>query len=450
MSDQYGEDNEPESAIEPVYGIEDTPPLSEALPLALQHVLAMFAGNITAPIIVAGLLSLSFADRSFLIQCALFAGGVGTVMQAGRKFGIGARLPIVMGTSNAFIPTLVGIGGRFGLGAILGAGFIGGLVEIVFGKLLRFVRGLFSPLVVAVVILTIGITLIPVGINQAASGGDTFGVGTGLLLAALVLVSIIVFNQFGSRLLQIGSILFGLLVGYLVAIIAGLVDFSEVAQASWFSIPMPFQYAWTFTPSAVIAMIVMYIVSGVETIGDVSALTVGGEAREPSHEETSGAVVADGIASAFGAIFNAFPNTSYSQNVGVVTLTGVMSRHVVRLGGVLLILFSLVPKLSAFIATIPTPVLGGAAIVMFAMVATSGLVLLRRVPLNRRNLLIVAVSLGLSVGLNVVPEAFDILPGDLQLIFAETGVATATLVAVVLDQVLPRHMRREARGRTST
>lgn len=423
--------------IKPVYEIEDRPPLSNSLPLALQHILAMFAGNITAPILVTGMLGLNMADRTFLIQAALLAAAIATLIQVNRFWKIGSRLPIVMGTSNAFIPTVMGIASRYGIGAVLGAGFIGGLFEFGLGSILSRIRKIFTNLVTGIVVLTIGLTLIPVGIRQAAGGAVNFGSAQNLLVSALVLVSIIVLNQFGKGYIRASSILLGMGLGYIVAIGLGMVDFSAVREAAWFAVPTPFRYQWSFPPSAVIAMLMMYVVTAVETVGDASAITMGGAGREASEAETTGAVLADGLASSLASVFNAFPNTSYSQNVGVVTLTGVMSRHVVKVGAFILLAMSLFPKLAAVISVMPTAVLGGAAIIMFSMVASSGFVILQRVTLNRRNQLIIAVSLGLGVGLNLMPSALGILPDGLKLIFAETGVATATLSALLLDQVLP-------------
>lgn len=426
--------------ITPIYDIEDKPPFKEGFLLALQHIMAMFAANITAPLLVAGLLSITTAERTFLIQSALLVAAIATFIQIGRIGKVGSRLPIVMGTSNAFIPTVVGIAGRYGIGAVLGASFLGGILEVILGSFLPKLKRIFTPLVMAVVVMTIGLTLIPVGVKQAAGGAGTAGFGSAqnLIISGLVLVTIIVTNQFGNKFLQASSILIGLVTGYVVAALWGMVNFAPVAEAGWFSFPTPLQYQWSFPLPAVIAMLMMYVVTTVETMGDVTAITMGGAGREAREEETTGAVLADGISGIIGAFFNAFPNTSYSQNVGVVTLTGVMSRHVVRIGAFILLAMSLIPKLGALIAVMPTAVLGGAAIVMFSMVATSGLVLLQNVTLNRRNLLIIAIALGLGLGLNIVPSALDILSDDLRLIFAETGIATAALVAILLDQFLPK------------
>ncbi len=432
------ERNTTSKIITPIYNIEDNPPFKKAFPLAMQHILAMFAGNITLPILLTGLLGLSVADSTFLIQSALLAAALATLIQVGRLWKVGSRLPIVMGTSNAFIPTVLGIASRYGIGAVLGTSFIGGIFEFALGSVLPKLRKLFSDLVTAIVVLTIGLTLIPVGIRQAAGGNVNFGSAENLILAAIVLISIIVFNQLGKGFIRASSILFGISLGYVVAIAMGMVDFTPVAEAAWFAFPTPFKYTWSFPISGIIAMLLMYVVTAVETLGDASAITMGGAGREATEAETSGAVMADGIGSSVGAMFNAFPNTSYSQNVGVVILTGVMSRHVVKIGAFILLAMSLCPKLAAVLSVMPTPVLGGAGIVMFSMVASSGFVLLQQVTLNRRNLLIIAVSLGLGVGLNWVPSALDILPDGLRLIFAETGLATATLTALLLDQLLPK------------
>lgn len=430
-------DRNPPGTIKAVYGINDVPPLSKSVPLSLQHLFAMFSGNILCPILVAGLLTLPMAEKSFLIQCSLFSAGVATIIQVRRFWRIGSGLPIVMGTSNAFVPTVLGIASRYGIGAVIATSFVGGLFEMLIGFALPKLRKLFSPLVLGIVILTIGITLIPVGVKQAA-GGAFPASARSLFLSGLVIVSIIIFNQYFKGLVQASAILFGMLVGFVAAVLLGAVDFSPVSQASWLSFPSPLRYEWSVPWDALAAMLMMYVVTAAETMGDASAITMGGEGREATHREVEGSVLADGAGSAVAAIFNGFPNTSYSQNVGVVSLTGVMSRHVVFLCAIFLVALSLFPKLSALIAVMPMPVLGGASVVLFSMVAASGFVVLRSVPFTRRNLLIIAVALGLSVGLNARPDTLGILPDELKLIFAETGVATATLVSIVLDRLLPK------------
>ena len=421
----------------PIYGFNDVPAPSKTVLLALQHVFAMFSGNILCPIIVCNMLQLPASEKTFLIQAALFGAALATFIQIKRFGAVGSGLPIVMGTSNAFIPTVTGIASRYGIGAVLATGFVGGLCEALLGSFLPKIQRIFTPLVIGTVILTIGLTLIPVGIKQAAGGSSNFGSLENLLLSGLVLVSIVILNQFGPTVTKTSSILLGMAIGYAVASFTGMIDFTPVAQASWVSFPQPFHYEWSLPLDAVVAMILMYMVTAAETVGDVFAITAVGENRNATQEETRGAVMADGVGSCVGTLFNSFPNTSYSQNVGVMTVTGVLSRHVVLFSAFILLGLSFLPKISAVFAVMPTAVLGGASLVMFSMVASSGLVLLQKVQLNRRNMLIIAISLGLGVGLNAVPEALSILPDGLRLIFAETGVATATLTAIFLDRVLP-------------
>lgn len=424
--------------IDVIYGIEDKPVLSKSIPLAFQHILAMFATNITVPLLLSSLLKLSPSETTFLIQCALLMSGLATFIQIFKYKGIGSGLPIVMGTSNAFIPTVLAIAKDFGIGGVLGASFIGGLFEIFIGKNLFRLKKVFTPLVSGIVVLTIGITLIPVGIRQAAGGSENMGNLTSIFISTTVLIVIILFNQNKNKFLKSSSILIGLLAGYIISFMLGIIDPSPVLQSGWFSFPKPFQYKWSFNPAAIVAMIFMYIATSIETIGDISALTMGAERREATDDETSGGVIADGLGSSISALFNGFPNTSYTQNIGVVNLTGVFSRHVVKIGAIILIILSIFPKFAALIAIMPEPVLGGASIAMFSMVAVSGLSLLKDVKLDSRNMLIIAMSLGLGVGLNLVPEATQQLPRDLQF-FLTSGVVPAAVISITLNLLLPNN-----------
>lgn len=421
-----------------IYGIDDKPELSKAIPLAFQHILAMFAANITVPLLVSALLGLPSSETTFLIQCALFMAGVATFIQIFKYKGVGSGLPIVMGTSNAFIATVLAIAKDFGIGGVLGASFIGGLFEILIGKNLFRLKKIFTPLVSGIVVLTIGITLIPVGIRQAAGGNTDTGNLKSLFISTIVLVTIILFNQSKTKFLKSSSILIGLIVGYAISFFLGIIDINPILESSWFSFPKPFQYKWSFEPAAIIAMLFMYIATAIETIGDISALTIGAEGREATDDEMSGGVIADGLGSSIAALFNGFPNTSYTQNIGVVNLTGVFSRHIVKIGAIILIILSLLPKFGSLIAVMPEPVLGGASIAMFSMVAVSGLSLLKNIKFDNRNMLIIAVSLGLGVGLNLVPEATQQLPRDLQL-FLTSGVVPAAVVSIALNLLIPEN-----------
>lgn len=433
-------------AVKAVYDVDDKPPLKEAVPLGLQHVLAMFAGNVTVPIIIAGVLGLAVGERAFLIQCAMFVAGVTTLIQANRIGPVGANLPIVMGTSFGFLPTSIAIAGQFGLSGILGAAFVGGFFQATLGFFLKTLRKYFVPVVTGTVLLTIGLSLMPTGINYFAggAGAEDFGSFSNLFLGFLVLVIVIICNQFFKGFISMAAILIGIVVGYIVAIPMGKVDFAPVAEAAWFAFPTPLQYGMTFHWAAIAAMLIMYIVTTVETVGDISGITAGGAGREATNKELSGGIIADGLSSSFAAIFNALPNTSYSQNVGIVSFTGVMSRFVVTIGALFLIAAALFPKLGALVAVMPQSVLGGAAIIMFAMIATSGIVLITKMPLNRRNLLIVAVALGMGLGFGSVPNALQYFPESIKLIFAGSGIVIAALVSLLLNIILPEDKGRSA------
>ncbi|MTI95281.1 MAG: purine permease [Firmicutes bacterium] len=435
--------------VEPVYDVEDKPPLNEAIPLGIQHVLAMFGGNVAVPIIIAGALGLTIGEQTFLIQCAMLVAGITTLLQTNRIGRVGAKLPVVQGTSFGFLPTAIAIGTTpgFGLPAILGATFVGGFFQMILGFFLKPIRKLFAPVVTGTVVLAIGLSLMPTGINYVAggAGAEDFGSPQNLALAALVLVVVIIANQFFKGFISMAAILIGIVVGYIVAIPMDMIDFGPVGAAEWFAIPRPLEFGMSFHWAAIVPMLIMYLVTTVETVGDISGITMGGAGREATDEELSGGVMADGIASSFAGIFNSLPNTSYSQNVGIVAFTGVMSRYVVSIGALFLIAFALFPKFGALVSVMPQSVLGGAAIIMFAMIATSGIVLISQGEMNRRNLLVVAVALGLGLGLGSVPEALAQLPEEVGMIFSGSGIVVACLVAVILNLVLPKDVGRETR-----
>lgn len=415
------------------------PPLGRAIPLGLQHIMAMFVGNITPPIIIAGVIGATNDERIFLIQMALFVAGVATLVQSIGMGRVGARLPIVQGTSFGFLPVALPLAGSFGLPAVLGASFIAGLIQVGLGAFLSRVRHLFSPVVTGIVVLLIGLILMPVGLRYAAGGvgAEDFAAPHHLGVAGLVLVVTIFCHQFGRGFFKVASILIGLLTGYAVAFFLGMVDFSAVGTAAWLAIPQPFVYGMEFSLTAIIGMVIIMLVVGLETIGNISGITVGGAGRPATSKELSGGVMADGVATSFAAIFNTLPNTAYAQNVGLVTLTGVVSRHVVSIGGLFLIAFGLFPKLSAVASAMPPAVLGGAAIVMFGMIASAGVKILAETGMNQRSMLIMAVAISLGVGLPLVPEIAEALPKQAALLL-KSGLIPAAVVALLLDALLPK------------
>jgi len=421
-------------------------PLNQSIPLGIQHVFAMFAGNITVPLIVAGVFGVTTAEKIFLIQMALFAAGVATIIQTVGYKNIGARLPIIQGTSFAFIPIMLPFK-AFGLGAIFTAAFIGGIFQIWIGKMLKPIRHMFPPLVTGIVVLMIGISLLKVGFKYAGGGvwlmhnkPESFGNWEHLLIAGTVLIVALVCNIRGKGMVSAASILIGIIAGFVRAALLGEIRWGKIAAAGWFAFPMPLQYGIDFVWGAVILMLFMSIVTTIETIGDISATTMGGANREATDKELSGGIMADGVGTAFASIFNAMPNTSYSQNAGLVAFTGVISRHVGTVAGVILILLGLFPKLGGIIAAMPDSVIGGAAIIMFGLIVGAGIKLISKSDMSQRNVLILALSLSFGIGLNAFPEFVAHIPdfGIKLRLLLTTGLIPAGLLAFALNAALPK------------
>ncbi len=422
-----------------------TPPLAQAIPLGLQHVLAMFASNVTPSIIVAGAAGLAFggAEQVYLIQMAMLFAGIATLFQTVGIGPIGARLPIMQGTSFAFVGVLAGVAATQGLSVALTACIIGGAIHFALGTVIQRLRWLFPPLITGLVILAIGLYLIPVAIKYAAGGAATFQMEAesfGSLMHWTVALSVVVvalgLKFFTKGALSNSAILIGLVVGYLVALAFGMVNFGAVQNASWITAIKPLPYGFEFNFGAVFAVTLVSIVSAIETVGDVSATTKAGAGRIATDKEVAGATYADGLGTAVAGVFGGLPNTSFSQNVGIVGMTGIMSRHVVTIGALVLIVCGLVPKVGAVIASMPLPVLGGGVIVMFGMVAAAGLNMLAEINMNRRNMVIIAVSLAAGLGLNLVPSAVQYLPGIAKTLMT-SAVAPTAIIAIVLNLALP-------------
>ena len=424
------------------------PPLGQAVPLGLQHVLAMFASNVTPSIIVAGAAGLAFgsAEQIYLIQMAMLFAGVATIFQTVGFGPVGARMPIMQGTSFAFVGVLAGISATQGLGVALTACIIGGLIHFALGSVIGRIRFLFPPLVTGLVILAIGLYLIPVGIKYAAGGAadfqmaaESFGSLKHWTVALTVIVVALLFKFKTSGALSNAAILIGLLAGYAVAAMLGMVSLAGFQKASWVTSIQVLPYGFEFSLGAVIAVTLVSIVSAVETVGDASATAKAGAGRDATDEEIAGATYADGLGTAVAGVFGGLPNTSFSQNVGIVGMTGVMSRHVVTIAGVILVVCGLLPKIGALIASMPLPVLGGGVIVMFGMVAAAGMNVLSEVKMTRRNMVIIAISLTAGLGLNLVPTAVQYLPGIWKTL-ATSAVAPTAFLAIALNQILPEDM----------
>ncbi len=438
------------------------PPIGVAFPLGLQHVLAMFAANVTPAIIVAGAAGVGFGsdagangfpEMNYLIQtCMLFA-GIATLIQCISIGPIGARLPIMMGTSFAFIPVMIPIvagGGEAALGTLTAAVFIAGLLHAVLGLFIGRLRFLFPPLVTGVVVMSIGLALIPVGIKYAAGGvpafdmlkagaegGAAFGSWSNWLMAGTVIVVTILVKFFTKGFVNLAAVLIGLLAGYAVGLMLGAVNFGGVGRAAWIGVPSPFHFGFNFDFGATLAIFLICIVSAIETVGDTSGITKGGAGREATDKEIAGATYADGLGSSLAGLFGGLPNTSFSQNVGLIAMTGVMSRYVVMIGGIILVATGLVPKIGAIVSTMPIAVLGGGVIIMFGMIVSAGLSMISEVNMNRRNMMILAVSLSVGLGLQAVPEALQHVPGTLGILL-KSGLVPVAFIAILLDQFVPK------------
>ncbi|MGI9510821.1 MAG: uracil-xanthine permease family protein [Geminicoccaceae bacterium] len=448
----------PEQLRDPNY----TPPLHKAIPLGIQHVLAMFVSNVTPAIIVAGAAGFGFGSNSpdfpellYLIQMSMLFAGIATLLQTITLGPVGAALPIVQGTSFAFLPIMIPLvagKGVDGLAALFGGVIIGGLFHAFLGTFIGRIRFALPPLVTGLVVSLIGLALVKVGIQYAAGGVPAVDQPEyGSLLnwsAALVVIIVTLALKFFTRgMLSVSAVLLGLLVGYVYAIMIGMLPVASIAE-SWnnaaaFALPQPFKYGFEFSAAAVIGFCLMAFVSAVETVGDVSGITKGGAGREATDKEIEGATYADGVGSAFAGLFGAFPNTSFSQNVGLIAMTGVMSRHVVTCGAIFLIVCGLVPKVGGVIRTVPIEVLGGGVIVMFGMVVAAGISMLSDVHWNRRNMVIFAIALSIGLGLQLEPKAVQYLPDTLRILMT-SGLLPAAAIAIVLNLILPEELAGEA------
>ncbi len=440
-----GQPDEERSRI--VYGLDDRPPLSEAIPMGVQHVMFMIVINLSLAIVIAGGVGLTVgAGQEYIIQMALLVAGIGTIVQCypfGGRFGfpVGAKLPIVMGTSASFIAPLIIIAESFGLAAMFTAIIVAAPIEILVGYHFEKFRKVFPPLLGGIVVTLIGLSLAPVAIDYfagAAGGPGEPGYGslTNLGLGTLVLVVALFFNQFFDGVMRAASILLGLAVGYVVAIPLGMVDFTPVYEAGWIALPSLMPHGFELNITAVLTLLFIYIIVAVETIGDINGITQAAD-RNPEDEEIKGGLIADGVLSAFAGFVGMFPNTSFSGNVGMVSYTGVLSRFVVGLGGMILILMGLSPKIGAIFSITPTAVLGGATIVLFGMILALGIrIIVKNVDLNLRNMIVVGTSLLVGLGVEIRPEAIEQLPEDVQVIFG-SALAAGTATALILNLTLP-------------
>ena len=451
---------------EAAFRLDGKMPLKQAIPLGLQHVLAMFVGNLTPLLIITGACGIAggeFADLQLqLLQNAMLVAGIVTLVQLFAIGPVGGKVPIIMGTSSGFIGVFNSVaatmgGGVLAYGAIMGASIIGGLFETVLGFFLKPLRKFFPSVVTGTVVMSIGLSLISVGINSFGGGNTAkdFGSMENLLLALFVLVMILVFS--------FSAILLGIICGYVAAFIMGFVlpttgvtadgveytkawvlNWQKVADASWFAIPTLMPVKPVFDLRAILPVLIMFVVTAVETVGDISGVMEGGLGREATDTELSGGVMCDGLGSSFAALFGVLPNTSFSQNVGLVSMTKIVNRFALSTGAIFLILCGLCPKLGAIVSIMPQSVLGGAAVMMFSSIVISGIQLITKEPLTARNLSIVSVALGVGYGMGANASILNQAPQAVQLIFGGSGIVPAALVAIVLNILLPKEKKEDA------
>lgn len=434
--------NKNNSSVSNIYQLEGRVPVSRAIPFGLQHILAMFVANISPIIIVAGASGVSGKQLAMLIQSAMLIAGIGTLIQLFPLWRIGSGLPIVMGISFTFVSIMCYIGTNYGYGTIMGAVLIGGLIEGCLGLFAKYWMKIISPIVSASVVTAIGFSLLSVGSTSfgGGSGSENFGSVENWILGTITLLCCILFNIFAKSYWKQLSVLFGLVVGYLVAIPMGLVDFSSLAGTSVIALPHLMPFKMEFHLNAIISVALIFLVSATETIGDTQALANSSLNRSATTKEISGSLACDGFISSLSSLFGCMPITSFSQNVGLVAMTKVVNRFTIATGALIMILAGIFPIFGAVLATLPDAVLGGCTIMMFGTIVVSGLQMIGKCGYSQRNITIVALSLSIGIGFTQVPELFSVFPKIIETVFAENCVAVVFLVAVILNLILPQNM----------
>ncbi|MFR2482964.1 MAG: uracil-xanthine permease family protein [Hungatella sp.] len=428
-----------------IFQLDGIPKFSQALPLALQHVVAMIVGCVTPAIIVSNVANLSTADRVILIQAALVVSALSTLLQLfpiGKKngFHLGAALPVIMGISFAYVPSMQSIAADYGVPAILGAQIVGGVVAVLVGAFVMQIRQFFPPLITGTVVFTIGLSLYPTAINYMAGGtsSPTYGSWQNWTIAFLTLVVVTVLNHFGKGIFKLASILIGIIVGYVVSLFFGMVDFASIGSAAAFQVPQPLHFGIMFEPSSCIAIAILFAINSIQAIGDFTATTSGSIDREPTDKELQGGIMGYGVTNILGALLGGLPTATYSQNVGIVTTTKVVNRCVLGLTAVILLAAGLIPKFSALLTTIPQCVLGGATVSVFASIAMTGMKLVMSEEMTYRNSSIVGLAAALGMGISQATAALSTFPSWVVTIFGRSPVVVATIVAVLLNIILPR------------
>lgn len=447
-----------------IFNLEDNPPPIQAFLAAVQHMMAIFVGIITPPLIIGGALGLPPDTKAYIINMALFVSGLATFIQV-RRFGpVGSGLLSIQGTSFTFLSTCIGIGlsvtkaggtPEQALGTIFGVALVMSPVEMIVSRFIPALKRVITPLVSGIVVTLIGLSLIKVGITDIGGGKwlldnkpELFASGTNIMLAAIVLLTIILFNRSQNKWLRMGAIVIGLLVGYIVAAAMGLINFSKISSLDPISAPVPFKFGFHIATGYLIPMGLLYVITTVESIGDLTATSmISGEpiTGDLYFKRITGGILGDGVNSALASVFNSFPNTTFSQNNGVIQMTGVASRRVGYWIAGILSLLGLFPVIGGVFSVIPNSVLGGATIIMFGTVAAAGIKIIASSVIDRRGMIIMAISFGLGMGVSFRPEIFNHAPSIIHQIFG-SAITTGGLTAIVLNIVLPRSQREQSAG----
>lgn len=431
-------------------------PIASTVSLALQHLVAMIVGCVTPAIIIANMLGLKQGDRLFLIQACLVMSGIATLVQLfplGGKLGSG--LPVMMGTSFAYLPTMQAIAeSTGGVAAILGAMIVGGIITIIIGLNVSHIRKLFPPTITGTVVFTIGLSLYPTAINYMAGGTANtyesvvetrhlsealvYGSWQNWLVAGITLAAVIFLSNYFKGIIKLAAILFGMAIGYLAAIPFHMVDIGGVGSAAWLALPRPLHFGVAFEPSSCIALGILFAVNAIQAIGDFTSTTAGGFDREPTTKELKGGLVGYGITNILTALFGGLPSATYSQNVGIVINTKVVNRRVFSLAALFLVAAGICPKFSAVLTTIPQCVLGGATVTVFSTIAMTGIKLITSENFDARNTTIVGLSAALGVGISQASASLAQMPEAITLIFGKSPVVVAIIIAVLLNLILPK------------
>ncbi|MFT4105317.1 MAG: nucleobase:cation symporter-2 family protein [Lacrimispora sp.] len=424
-----------------LFQLDGKPSWGAATPQAMQHVLAMLVGNITPPMLIANLLKLPPEEMILLTQAAMIIGGITTLIQLFPIMGFGMGLPNVMGVAFAYMPILTAIGMSYGIRAIFGAQLVGAFASIFIGLAMGKIRKFFPPIVSGTVVLSIGLSLYGTAINYMAGGNakaDNFGEPKYWLIAVITLAVTLACNLFGKGYIKVSGMLIGIAVGYIISIaFGGMVNFEGVKNAGWVALPSFVHWGLEFHPSAIMAMIIMYVVQAVQTIGDVSSTAIGGFNREATDREIGGAIMGQGICGMLGAVVGGLPTDPYSQNVGIIVTTKVVAKRVFLIVGCIMIVAGLCPKFGAVMTTIPYPVLGGATVTVFAAITMSGIQLITEQPMNYRNRMIVGISLALGVGITTASRSLQFASQDIQNIIGASPIVLSFLVSFFLNMIVP-------------